>query len=103
VILARTVIIPDAFAHANVLAALAGPGAPTGITSCVADGPSIVVAFDGDRTAPELIDALIDVARDFVPAHAAQQHDPARAAAVAARGLHEPGLDAARIIETYLP
>jgi hypothetical protein len=103
VILARTVNIPDAFAHANVLAALAGPGAPAGITSCVADGSSIVVAFDAARTAPELVDALIDVAREFVPVCAPELHDVARIAAIAARGLQEPGLDGARIIETYLP
>jgi hypothetical protein len=103
VILARTVVVPDPFARANLLAALAGPGAPAGITSCTADGATIVVAFEAGRTAPELIDALIETELAFVPARAQPLADPAAAAAIAARGLDEPALDAARIIETYLP
>jgi hypothetical protein len=103
VIIARTVAVPDPFAHANVLEALAGPGAPAGILTCTSEGESVVVTFEAERTAPELIDAIIAVETVLVPARARAVTDPQAAAAVAARGLAEPDLDAGRIIETYLP
>jgi hypothetical protein len=103
VILARTVIVPDPFVRANVLEALAGPGAPAGITSCEADGATIELRFDSAQTAPELIDDLIAIELTFVPALAPLPGDPGAAAADAARGLNEPELDRSRIIETYLP
>jgi hypothetical protein len=103
VIFARTVVVPDPFVRANVLEALAGPGAPAGVTSCTADGATIEVLFDSARTAPELIDDLIAIETAFVPALAPVPSDAGAAAAVAARGLAEPALDSSRIIETYLP
>ena len=101
-ILVRTVTLPDPLARANVLEALAGAGAPSGITSCTVDGATVVIAFDAERTTPELIDALIAIETAFVPARAAAFTDLAAATAIAARGLQEPTLDASRIIETYL-
>jgi hypothetical protein len=103
VILARTVIVPDPFVRANVLEALAGPGAPVGVTACTADEAAIEVCFDAERTPPELIDDLIAIETAFVPALALVPGDPGAAAAAAARGLDEPALDRSRIIETYLP
>lgn len=100
-ILSRTVIVPDPFARANVLEALAGPGAPAGITACAVVGATLEIAFDAERTAAELVDALIEIGTAFVPARAAFA-DPTAAVAIAAAGLHEPALDATRIIETYL-
>jgi hypothetical protein len=103
VILTRTVTVIDPFARANLVAALAGPGAPAGVTSCAQDGALIVVAFEAERTSPELIDALIEIETTFVPGRAPALGDLAAAVRAAARGLDEPALDAARIIETYLP
>jgi len=103
VICARTVVVGDPLARANVLEALAGPGAPTGILTCAADGNAIRLTFDDERSAPELIDALIAIETAYVPTRAALFPDAAAAAAAAARGLAEPALDAARLIETYLP
>ncbi len=102
-IVVRTATVLDPLARANVLASLSGPGAPAGVIACDTDGPAIRVSFDAQRTAPELIDALIEIATAYVPARAAVPADIARAAAIAATGLDEPALDASRIIETYLP
>lgn len=102
-IIARTVAVPDPFARANVLEALTGPGSPAGVSTCIAAGESIVVTFDSERTAPELVDALIAIETVFVPQRVRTLGDPPAAAAAAARGLAEPDLDAGRIIETYLP
>jgi len=103
VIVARTVVVPDSFARANVLEALAGPGAPAGVTSCVAAGETIELRFDAERTPPELIDDLIAIELTFIPALAPLPGDASAAAEGAARGLDEPALDRSRIIETYLP
>jgi hypothetical protein len=103
VILARTVTVPDPLARANVSAALAGPGGPAGVLDVAADGDIVTVRFDGERTAPDLIDALIAVETAFVPARVAAPPGRDAAVAAAARGLAEPELDASRIIETYLP
>jgi hypothetical protein len=102
-IVSRTVVVPDPFVRANVLEALAGPGAPAGVTSCVADGATLELRFDAERTSPNLIDDLIAIEMAFVPALAPPPDDTSAAAAGAARGLHEPALDRSRIIETYLP
>jgi hypothetical protein len=103
VILARTVIVPDPFVRANVLEALAGPGAPAGILECTAEGATIGLRFDAERTPAELIDDLIAIETAFVPALAPAFGDPDAAAGAAARGLEEPALDRSRIIESYLP
>jgi hypothetical protein len=103
VIIARTVVVPDSFVRANVLEALAGPGAPAGVTSCTAAGETIELCFDAERTPAELIDELIAIELTFVPALAPVPADATASAAGAARGLAEPALDRSRIIETYLP
>jgi hypothetical protein len=100
--LARTIVVPDPFVRANVLEALAGPGAPAGVTSCTADGAVIALHFDSARTPPELIDDLIAIETAFVPGLAPAAGNASAAAAAAARGLDEPALDPSRIIETYL-
>ncbi len=99
----RTVVVSDPLARANVVEALAGPGAPVGVIGCGVDGTTIRVEYDAARTAPELIDALIAVETAYVPARAAEPADSARATLLAARGLDEPALDPTRLIETYLP
>jgi hypothetical protein len=104
VILRRTVIVPDPLARANVVEALAGAGGPVGVIACTAaaDG-AVTVTFETDTTTAQLIDALIEIEISFVPARArpfAPDGDPA---AIAARGLADPDLDAARIIENHLP
>jgi len=103
VILRRTITIPDPLARANVAEALAGPGAPAGVTSCTADGASVTIAFDASITSPELIDALIAIETAFVAARAAAFAAGDDPSAIAACGLNEPELDATRIIEKYLP
>ena len=102
-ITARTVVVPDPFVRANVLEALAGPGAPAGVTSCTAAGETIELRFDAERTSPDLIDELIAIELALVPALAPLPADASASAAGAARGLAEPALDRSRIIETYLP
>ncbi len=81
--------------------ALAGDGAPVGVTACTVEGQTVTVTFD-ERTAADVIDDIIAIELSFVPEHGAVPVDLAAAARAAARGLHEPELDAARIIETYL-
>jgi copper chaperone CopZ len=103
VILARTVTVTDPLARANVSAALAGPGGPAGVLEVTVEGDTVTVRFDAERTAAEVIDALIAIETSFVPARGAAPAGRDAAAAVAARGLAEPDLDADRIIETYLP
>jgi hypothetical protein len=103
VISSRTVVVSDPLARANVLAALAGPGGPAGVLTCAQDGAALTLTFDDERTAAELIDALVAVETAFVPARAAAFDDVCGAVGMAARGLDEPELDAARLIETYLP
>jgi hypothetical protein len=106
VIVRRTVTVPDvpdSLARESVLDAFAGPGAPAGVVACTSrTATTVEIAFDDERTAPELIDALIGVALDFIPARSAPAGDLAAVAAAAARGLAEPDLDTGRIIETYI-
>lgn len=102
-ILARTVTVTDPLARANVSAALAGSGGPAGTIDVAVDGVAVTVRFDDERTAPELIEALIAVELAYVPDRAAAPAGRDAAAAAAARGLVEPDLVATRIIETYLP
>jgi hypothetical protein len=99
----RTVAVSDPLARANVVDALAGPGAPVGVTACTVDGDRIIASFDSERTSPEFIDDLIAVAMAFVPARHAPIADAAMAARLAARGLRDPELDVHRILETHLP
>jgi hypothetical protein len=99
----RTVTVSDPLARANVIDALSGAGAPAGVEAVDADGETVAIAFDERRTAPELIDALIAIETAFVPAHGRVASDANAIAVAAARGLGDPQLDGARIIETYLP
>ncbi len=101
-IIVRTVVVTDPLARANVVAALTGPGGPAGL-SCTAGAQTIEVTFDSERTAPALIDALIEVESTFVPRLDAWPAGSAAAVALAARGLNEPDLDRTRLIETYVP
>ena len=57
----RTVVAADPAVRANLLAALAGPGAPAGIVSCFERDDVVTVSFDDEVTRPELIDDLITI------------------------------------------
>jgi len=102
VIVTRTVFIVDSTARASVFEALGGPGRPAGMIAVTQDGERVEVCFNDAVTPVSLIEDLIDVAREFVPApdlHA----DRAERVRIAARGLGEPGLDETRVLETHLP
>lgn len=100
----RTVVAADPAVRANVLAALAGPGAPTGIVSCFERDDVVTVSFDDEITRADLIDDLITIETHFVPAAeaAAAALDDEEAAHLAAVGLADPELDASRILERHL-
>ncbi|MFN2459852.1 MAG: hypothetical protein ABR591_04055 [Candidatus Velthaea sp.] len=102
-IIVRTVNLDDPLARANVLDAFAGRGRPAGVHTCFCDGEQIAIAFDDAVTQPQLVEDLIAVASAYVPERAPPFGDLRAAAAAAARGLGDPELDAARVIETYLP
>ncbi len=57
--------------RANLLAALAGPGAPAGIISCFERNDMVTVGFDDEITRAEAIDDLITIETHFVSADAA--------------------------------
>jgi hypothetical protein len=97
----RTVVVSDPFARANVVDALSGNGAPVGVRACTVEDQTVTVTFE-EPTSAELIDDLIAIELTFVAEHGAIPADLATAAAGASRGLSEPALSAARIIETYL-
>lgn len=98
----KTVALRAADARANVLAALAGRGAPVGVLACEERAETIAISFDPALTSPELIEDVIAVAADLVPARAPVAMTISEAARRAGRGLSEPDLDATRVIETYL-
>ncbi len=97
----RTVVAADPAVRANLLAALAGPGAPVGIVSCFEREDVVTVSFDDDVTSPELIDDLITIESHFVPA-SGEPVDDEEAARLASVGLADPELDASRILERHL-
>ena len=99
----RTAVVTDPLARANVMQVLAGPGAPAGMVACVHDGDTVRYTFDDERTAPDVVEALVAIAARAVPARSAGVADRQHVVAQAARGLNEPELDLSRIIETYLP
>jgi hypothetical protein len=98
----RTVFASDPAVRANLLAALAGPGAPAGIVSCFERDDVVTVSFDDDVTRTELIDDLITIETHFVPAAESEPLDDEEAAHLAAVGLADPELDASRVLERHL-
>ena len=98
----RTVVAADPAVRANLLAALAGPGAPAGIVSCFQRDDVVTVSFDDEVTRPDLIDDLITIETHFVPVAETEPIDDEEAAHLAAVGLADPELDASRILERHL-
>jgi hypothetical protein len=100
----RTVVAADPAVRANVLAALAGPGAPPGIVACFERDDVVSVSFDDEVTPIELIDDLITIETHFVASaeDEAEPLDDEEAAHLAAVGLADPELDASRILERHL-
>ena len=98
----RTVVAADPAVRANLLAALAGPGAPTGIVSCFERDDVVTVSFDDEITRADLIDDLITIETHFVPDAETAPLDDEEAAHLAAVGLADPELDASRILERHL-
>ncbi len=101
-IVARTVLLADPLARANVVEALGGPGGPVGVIDVVEDAGVVTVHFDDAVTEPELIDDLVAIESVFVPARITGELTADEAAAIAAAGLGDPELDATRAIERYL-
>jgi hypothetical protein len=98
----RTVVVADPAVRANLLAALAGPGAPAGIVSCFERDDMVSVSFDDEITHAELIDDLITIETHFVPNAETGVLDDEEAARLAAVGLADPELDASHILERQL-
>jgi len=98
----RTVVASDPAVRANLVAALGGPGAPTGILACFERDDVVTISFDDEITAPELVDDLITIESHFVPDAAAGALSDEDAARLAAVGLADPELDASRILERHL-
>ena len=101
-IVTRTIFIVDSAARASVFEALGGPGRPAGMIAVTQDAERVDVCFNDAVTPASLIEDLIDVARDFVPAPDLHL-DRAERVRIAARGLGEPSLDESRVLETYVP
>jgi hypothetical protein len=98
----RTVVAADPAVRANLLDALAGPGAPAGIVSCFERDDVVTVSFDDEVTRTELIDDLITIETHFVPSAESEPLEDEEAAHLAAVGLADPELDASRILERTL-
>jgi hypothetical protein len=98
----RTVVAADPAVRANLVAALAGPGAPAGIVSCFERDDVVTVSFDDAVTRTELVDDLITIETTFVPALEREPPDDEEAARLASVGLADPELDASRILERHL-
>jgi hypothetical protein len=98
----RTVVAADPAVRANLVAALAGPGAPAGIMSCFERDDVVTVSFDDAITRTELIDDLITIETHFVPNAENDPFDDEEAAHLASVGLADPELDASRILERHL-
>jgi hypothetical protein len=98
----RTVVAADPAVRANLVAALAGPGAPAGVVSCFERDDIVSISFDDEVTRVELIDDLITIETHFVPHAESEPLDDEEAAHLAAVGLADPELDASRILERHL-
>jgi hypothetical protein len=98
----KTVVTADPAVRANLVSALAGPGAPVGVTSCFERDDCVTISFDDEITRSELIDDLITIESHFVPAaHAAPMEDE-ESTRLASVGLADPDLDASRVLERHL-
>jgi hypothetical protein len=102
VIVARSVLLADPLARANVVEALGGPGGPVGVIDVAEQDDVVTVRFDDAVTEPDLIDDLVAIESVFVPARVTRDLTIEEAAAIAAAGLGDPELDATRAIETYI-
>jgi hypothetical protein len=98
----RTVVAGDPAVRANLLAALAGPGAPAGIVSCFERNDVVTVSFDDAITRCELIDDLITIETHFVPTPENEPFDDEEALRLANVGLADPELDASRTLERHM-
>lgn len=98
----RTVVVPDPAVRANLVAALAGGGAPAGIVACSERDDLVSVTFDDAVTPAELVDDLITIETHFVPSAAEEPLDDEEAAHLASVGLADPDLDVSRILERHL-
>jgi hypothetical protein len=98
----RTVVVPDPAVRANLVAALAGTGAPAGIVTCSERDDLVSVTFDDAVTPAELVDDLITIETHFVAGAAEPALDDEEAAHLASVGLADPDLDASRILERHL-
>jgi hypothetical protein len=85
-------------------AALGGPGRPAGIARAARDGDAVAVRCDSATPLATVV-AVIDAVLARAPGRRielAEPLDDAELAAFAGAMLGEPGLDASRVIETYL-
>ena len=98
----RTVVAADPAVRANLVSALAGPGAPAGILSCFERDDIVTISLDDTVARIELIDDLITIETHFVPHAESEPIDEEEAAHLAAVGLADPELDASRILERHL-
>jgi hypothetical protein len=87
----RTVVAADPAVRANLLSALAGPGAPAGIISCFERNDVVTVGFDDEITRAEVIDDLITIETHFVPTAESDPFDDEEAVHFLER--HEVGLE----------
>jgi hypothetical protein len=102
VLVVRTVVAADSAVRANLVAALAGPGAPVGIVSCFERDDIVTVSFDDEITRTELIDDLITIETHFVATAENEPFDDEEAVRLASVGLADPELDASRVLERHL-
>jgi hypothetical protein len=98
----RTVFAADPAVRANLVSALAGPGAPAGIVACFERDDVVTVSFDDDVTRSELIDDLITIETHFVPTAENEPFDDEEAAHLASVGLADPELAASPVIERQM-
>ena len=98
----KTVVTADSAVRANLVSALAGPGAPVGVMSCVERNDCVTISFDDEITRAELIDDLITIESHFVPVAPAEPMEDEEAAHLASVGLADPELDASRVLERHL-
>jgi hypothetical protein len=98
----KTVVTADPAVRANLMSALAGPGAPAGVMSCFERDDCVTISFDDEITRTELIDDLITIESHFVPVPETAPMEDEEAAHLASVGLADPELDASRVLERHL-
>ncbi len=96
-------------AHTERLAALehalGGPGRPLGVVEATRTAHSLIVAFDGTRTAPILVLDIVDVELEPAPGRRILPllpWDDDLLTAFARDRLGDPALDRSRLIESYI-